>query len=440
MGIFDKLKNILFEDEEEVESLPVYSSKEEKEEVKTVVRKESSSISDEPISTSDSTRFRNVKRDIDLYSVEDDVLSEVPDTPVLPKTPEVKPEPVMPKEEPKTVFQSFDEDEFERLNSRIASNENKARRDAKIREEASFNQARRANNNFSATSAPVNRERDVRDPNRYKLDFEPAGKKPFKPSPVISPVYGILDKNYSKDDIVDKKDGMKRERIKPIITRTQDIPSRAEEPEVVEVNIDDVRKKAFGAIDFLERESKRYIEPEVKEDDIPKINEEDVLSTPTFEEEILHDLEKMDEIVPELSDEVIVDEVEETPIIEEELISDEISDDSTILDDEDDYITSIEEQLEDENSNYEDVSILDEEVKPEKIDRTHIMDDMEKTSTLQILDDIERELNSIKPMTTSYEDEEDDERARLERNETLENDLFNLIDSMYEEGEEEDND
>ena len=32
-------------------------------------------------------------------------------------------------------------------------------------------------------------------------------KKTFKPSPVISPVYGVLDKNYSKDDIV-TKDGL----------------------------------------------------------------------------------------------------------------------------------------------------------------------------------------------------------------------------------------
>lgn len=29
-------------------------------------------------------------------------------------------------------------------------------------------------------------------------------KKTFKPSPVISPVYGVLDKNYSKDDISSK--------------------------------------------------------------------------------------------------------------------------------------------------------------------------------------------------------------------------------------------
>ena len=61
---------------------------------------------------------------------------------------------------------------------------------------------------------------------------------------------------------------------------------------------------------------------------------------------------------------------------------------------------------------------------------------MEKTSTLQILDDIEKELSSIKPISKSYQDEEIEETSNLD--DTLENDLFNLIDSMYEQGEEED--
>ena len=54
-----------------------------------------------------------------------------------------------------------------------------------------------------------------------------------------------------------------------------------------------------------------------------------------------------------------------------------------------------------------------------------------KTSTLQILDDIEKELNSIKPISKNEEKNE-------ENDDTLEDDLFNLIDSMYEGGDEED--
>jgi len=55
-------------------------------------------------------------------------------------------------------------------------------------------------------------------------------KKHFKPTPIISPVYGVLDKNYSKDDITTKKSSN--------IEKTN-----------TNVTIDEVRKKAFGTLE-----------------------------------------------------------------------------------------------------------------------------------------------------------------------------------------------
>lgn len=52
-------------------------------------------------------------------------------------------------------------------------------------------------------------------------------KKVFKPTPIISPVYGILDKNYKKEDITPKK-------------RVHEIRSSKE------LTVDDIRNKAFG--------------------------------------------------------------------------------------------------------------------------------------------------------------------------------------------------
>ena len=52
-------------------------------------------------------------------------------------------------------------------------------------------------------------------------------KKVFKPTPIISPVYGVLDKNYHKEDIVSKKE------VKNV-----------EEP-----LIDSIRKKAYGTLE-----------------------------------------------------------------------------------------------------------------------------------------------------------------------------------------------
>jgi hypothetical protein len=79
--------------------------------------------------------------------------------------------------------------------------------------------------------------------NKEKPPVEQAYKKPevkvekkyFQPSPVISPVYGILDKNYHKDDITNKK------------KNSNDIQREKK------ANVDDVRKKAFGTlVDDLE--------------------------------------------------------------------------------------------------------------------------------------------------------------------------------------------
>lgn len=55
-------------------------------------------------------------------------------------------------------------------------------------------------------------------------------RKQFKPTPIISPVYGVLDKNYSKEDITTKQD-KKLEKTNTVVT------------------IDEVRKKAFGTLE-----------------------------------------------------------------------------------------------------------------------------------------------------------------------------------------------
>ena len=64
--------------------------------------------------------------------------------------------------------------------------------------------------------------------NYYKQgNKEDKGEKKFKPSPIISPIYGILDKNYKKEEIRSKSD-YKRNMEKK------------------ESPIDSVRKKAYG--------------------------------------------------------------------------------------------------------------------------------------------------------------------------------------------------
>ena len=48
---------------------------------------------------------------------------------------------------------------------------------------------------------PSKRENKYADMFKQKTSNEPKPERVFKPSPVISPVYGVLDKNYTKDEV-----------------------------------------------------------------------------------------------------------------------------------------------------------------------------------------------------------------------------------------------
>jgi len=144
----------------------------------------------------------------------------------------------------------------------------------------------------------------------------------FKPSPIISPIYGILDKDYKKEEIVSRKD-----------TPVKEIENTAR-------NYDSVRRKAYGTL----------------EDDL-----EDTLNS-------------MNKITPE--------EIKNEEKIEE----------------------------------------------PNKIDE--IINKMEKTSSVSV-GELEDKLE-----LEHFDDEEDESTDKTMTDSTLEHDLFNLIDSMYDDKEE----
>lgn len=111
-----------------------------------------------------------------------------------------------------------------------------------------------------------------------KSDYTPAGlyeggeykkeQKVFRPTPIISPIYGILDKNYKKEEIVQKKE-----------VRLTSASSK-------KVDLDSVREKAYGdlASDIT-----------ASMNDEPEKNEKD--AKPTNLEESLYDLTDNDQPV-----------------------------------------------------------------------------------------------------------------------------------------------
>lgn len=161
----------------------------------------------------------------------------------------------------------------------------------------------------------------------------PEQPKIFKPSPIISPIYGILDKDYKKDEVVSK-------------------PVREEKPVIKDsaTTYDTVRRKAYG----------------------------------TLEDELEDTLNSMNKLTPEA-------------------ISNEVNKIDKSVDELDKKTNKIEDLISKIESTTSDVSVGELEDKME----------------LEHFDDDDDEPVSDKTMTNS----------------TLEHDLFNLIDSMYDDKE-----
>lgn len=276
MGVFSKLKNIFYDEE----------------------------VVEEP--------------ETELKKVDKEVKREIKEEPKVEEIKVIKPEPIIVPEK----------------------EEEKTKLDNTLNERELFRSERK----FSFTELD-DMEEDALPPRRNVLDIEKSRtvdrvqpvstpvEEPriFKPSPIISPIYGILDKDYKKEEIVSKKS----EPVKEI-----DSPAR---------NYDSVRRKAYG----------------------------------TLEDELEDTLNSMNKITPEeIKEEVKKEEVK----VEEKTTKIE------------DLITKIEDT---EN----DVSIgeLEDKLELENFD--------EDTKEDEAVD---------KTMTDS----------------TLEHDLFNLIDSMYDDKEE----
>ena len=300
MGLVSKLKNILFE-EEEVE-IPVIEKKEKKPEVvheyRELPKKEEVKVTNyqnydhlEPVIQKEAKMEEKVRFHTDSETVSEREIF---------------------KSEKTFNFPAFDEEEFDSFVPK--------KRSTNVMEHERKKQEKRVE------YKPEYRK-DYKD---YKKPEETKEVKRFKPSPIISPVYGILDKNYTPDEIT---------------TRTEATPTRS-------LDVDMVRKKAFGP-----KEEKVVEKIDVKE--------EEILVDKALEEK-MEKARTIDELLKDSSDEVI------------------------------DINDAIDEEI---DKSFSDVRDLDE-------------DEFEESSRQE-----EKHEESL----------EDD---------TLENDLFDLIDSMYENREE----
>ncbi len=282
MGILNKIKNVLFE-EEEIE-IPV------EEPIQTVKKEEKIKVEKKRTIVEEEKKKEENYQDNELFKAD------------------------------KTFdFPVFDDQEFDNMKENEIDNyfEKETKKNMSINL-FDYENPRSKKEKIS----PKKEEIKGRAYDAKSMDFD---KRKFKPSPVISPVYGVLDKNYKKEDII----VIKQEEKKSI-------------------DVEAVRKKAFGAL----------------EGDIEKLK-----PTPVKEKKVE---EKVEKTIDELLEETAYDSIP-VPDIEKE-----------------NYFEDIYQNEEEELVTLEDIT------------------KREKTAS-----------------------------EKIEADETLENDLFELIDSMYENKEEE---
>lgn len=193
MSFLDKLKNVFFEEEEieeEVEEQPKLARKVE------IPKKKPQIIEEEP---------KAVHEEIKVEPKEEVIVETVKR--------EVK-----QKEEPVNNFaMMFEEEDFvleeqPKTMSREYTRERQERRELYPEKKAeSYSESIKKDNSYGYT----------------KTYYESKETKTFTPSPIISPIYGILDKNYKKEEVITRRE------IK--ITSNRD-----------KVDLDSVRSKAFG--------------------------------------------------------------------------------------------------------------------------------------------------------------------------------------------------
>lgn len=150
----------------------------------------------------------------------------------------------------------------------------------------------RRNKSDYIVKEPERKREEVRDYSKY-LQPKKEEKKIFTPSPVISPVYGVLNQNYTKDDVIVKTDiGVKT-------------PS-----------LDEVRNKAYNKVNksIPKKEVDEFEEPLKTLDEI-LINSNNIKEEP-LENDLLQEIEKEnqeidEEVIQEVKKEVNLEVKEE---------------------------------------------------------------------------------------------------------------------------------
>lgn len=409
MGVLDKIKNALFEVEYvEVEEPPKVEKKKKPKEVKVEEKK--------PIA----------KRVV-LPGKREEKIEELKEEELKDDNFEARPKNETIKKTPSEDFKYMDdndfkvEDDYEKNEPEIVKvmdkeevsddyNENtyyrNSREDYTSKEKSLddyYNDSRNYENSYKEEVKPKPYE-TKKESKPYGMDkafsvpmyeygsYEKKDEKTvFKPSPIISPIYGILDKNYKKEDVVQKKDV----RITTSYSRSR-------------VSVDDVRNKALG-VDMNEEIIKKPQETTFEIDD-------------TEDDNLLVDLTD-EKGKPEVKELTMGDALEYFQDLGLEYNVDYV--DASKKNSQPRRVNRIEEEKDSKPSIGE---VLKREVKPKEVaeeTEQHADEDTFKLNTKAM--DEENENKKTTPII------KDESNASSKDMQDDDDNLFDLIDSMYEE-------
>lgn len=231
-------------------------------------------------------------------------------------------------------------------------------------------------------------------------------KKIFKPTPIISPIYGVLDTNYTKDQIVERK--------KIVNYKVNDA-----------ITIDDVRNRAFST---LEDELKNDL---LGNDYNFEVNEEQV----TDELEIFEDNE-VDPII-EFEEIVQTREHKNQDLIEKVVDEDDTEFLSQKLDEQKKKLDEITQILRNRPNIVENITVVEYN---EEIEEPTIEESLEEEKESNIddvfdnsIDDEEIEENNIDDAFANSIDDLEDAINESESEKMDDKKLFDIIDSIYDE-------
>lgn len=362
MGFLEKLKNTFFEEEYvEVDEPVKVVKKEVKQEVKKVKEVPVQREAEEEVQPVRKEIERNEQEEIRRVAIQEEMYEDTSSKREVNR---------------REKFNYFDDDDFldmnedfyERPREKVVAPVKKEQVSKPVYQNPSYG-TKKPTNSSSVNTSTV--------PTSQKA-YSREEKTAFKPTPIISPIYGILDKNYTKDEIVDKKE------IRP----SSSYVSKKN------VDLDSVREKAYGSMvnDFGLTD---YTKTEKTKIEVTDFEEDDDMA----DDNLLYDMT----------------DISKTPTV-----------DKVTLQDAEEYFQDLGLEY---NVDYKDARL-------ERVTGRRVA----KTPKLEEIEDVEEDIFEVKDedddMDMFFPKEEiSNKKKEFEDNENLEDNLFDLIDSMYEEKE-----